>query len=109
MRSLNISTLPSSNTDNLKTQRLKWKEETSKRISVVVRVSLTSKTWPNDGCFHLLSLLYRLGIQVRPLSVREIKAGAKDVAFLDELNNECTLLVPKPTKMIAQVRSLPYN
>ena len=77
MRSLNISNIPASNTTKLQEQRKKWKAETAKRISVVARV--------------------------RPLNVREIKSNARDIAYVDEEHNECTVLVPKPTKMIAQV------
>ena len=77
MRSMNITTTPASNTSKLQEQRKKWKAETAKRISVVARV--------------------------RPLNVREIKSNARDIAYVDEVNNECTVLIPKPSKMIAQV------
>ncbi len=59
-----------------KARRKKWDVETAKRIHVVVRV--------------------------RPLSMREIKADAKDIVYMDEINNECTILVPKPSKAYQQ-------
>ncbi|TRY60979.1 hypothetical protein TCAL_05689 [Tigriopus californicus] len=67
---------PNSAELKLKNMRQKWATETSKRIHVVVRV--------------------------RPLNFREIKENAKDIVYMDEINNECTILMPKPSKMIQQ-------
>ena len=35
----------------------------------------------------------------RPLNVREIKEEAKDILYMDEINNECTLLCPPPKQV----------
>ena len=31
---------------------------------------------------------------IRPLNIREIKEEAKDLLYMDEINNECTILSP---------------
>ncbi|XP_023331718.1 kinesin-like protein KIF17 [Eurytemora carolleeae] len=54
--------------NRIKNQRIDWNKPESKRIQVVVRT--------------------------RPLNVREIKEEAKDILYMDEINNECTLLCP---------------
>ena len=52
----------------VKTLRVDWSKPESKRIQVVVRT--------------------------RPLNIREIKEEAKDIVFIDEINQECTMLCP---------------
>ena len=33
-------------------------------------------------------------VRTRPLNIREIKQEAKDIVFIDEINQECTMLCP---------------
>ena len=40
-------------------------------------------------------------IRARPLNIKEIKEDSRDVLFMDEINNECTILVPKTRKTMA--------
>lgn len=61
--------------EKLQKKRMEWEEATAKRIHVVVRT--------------------------RPLNVNEIRNNSKDVVYMDEINNECTILVPKPRKAMA--------
>ena len=47
-------------------------------------------------------------IMFRPLNVREIKEEAKDILYMDEINNECTLLCPPPKHQVCQLFSVKY-
>ena len=40
-------------------------------------------------------------VRARPLNIKEIKEDSRDVLFMDEINNECTILVPKSRKTMA--------
>ena len=40
-------------------------------------------------------------VRARPLNIKEIKEDSRDVLFMDEINNECTILVPKTRKTMA--------
>lgn len=38
-------------------------------------------------------------VRVRPFNDRELDEGAKDVVYMDENKNECTIISDKPRKM----------
>ena len=44
--------------------------------------------------------IVRNNFLLRPLNVREIKEEAKDILYMDEINNECTLLCPPPKQQV---------
>lgn len=71
-----VKARPMSADEALLARRKKWAAETAKRIHVVVRA--------------------------RPMSMREIKEYSKDIVYMNEDVNECTVVVPKPSKAYQQ-------
>ena len=67
----------------------------------MIKASPGSIFQENVLTFYLPKKRIHVVVRARPLNIKEIKEDSRDVLFMDEINNECTILVPKSRKTMA--------